>query len=404
MHKHTNTKTRALKNAHKDEGSHSSVPSAPEVAVTGTVGPNALTPDTCPNATSSSDVPTDLHTGLQNLTTPSFVSVTSETSVFPVSILRCNSYTTPCAATSQAPPVQTDEHSYGYVSDAVQAALQNIGYKPQYGSRVLLKPNLLAPSEDGLCCTHPQVVAAACDYVTAHGAAPVVGDSPAFGSAMRVAHNIGLDILLKKRGVELITLEHPRSITLPCGLTTSISRHALDTDAILNIPRLKAHSQFRITCGMKNLFGCVSGVRKALAHSKHGDRQNAFRNILIEIHDVLPPVTSLLDGIVVMDGTGPSGGDPFPLGVIAASSSTSALDTAAYMMVRTMPESIPLWNELRLRGAPAAFRRNLHFPQIRAEQIDGSAFRFPHALKPETFNPARLLRSAIKRFVMRYLQ
>lgn len=304
------------------------------------------------------------------------------------------------------PPValaRCPDYAPANVNTALSHILEAITYQPAYGSTVLLKPNLLAPSSDGLCCTHPEVITSACAFIKDHGAIPVVGDSPAFGSAVRVAKNIGLDVRLQQMNIPIITLEHPRIIHLQCGLKAGISRHALEADSILNLPKLKAHSQFRVTGGVKNLFGCVSGVRKALAHSKHGDRQNAFRSMLVEIQDVLPPVTALLDGIVGMDHKGPSGGDPFPLGILGASQSTVALDTAAYTIIGATPDRLPLWQELRHRGNPAAFAENLHFPLLAANAVDGTTFRFPEELKAESFHPVRLLRSAIKRFVMRYI-
>lgn len=283
------------------------------------------------------------------------------------------------------------------VDAAVCAALHAAGYAPAAGTRVLVKPNLLKAEPGGLCCTHPQVVRAACAYLLDCGCIVTVGDSPAFGSARSVARAIGLDNALAPLGVPIVTLDAAVTVRLPSGMDIGISRLALETNAVLSVPRVKAHSQMRLTCAVKNLFGCVAGVRKALAHTVHGDRGNAFRALLVEVAQALPPVAALADGITAMDRTGPSGGDAFALGMVAAASSPVAVDTAIYRMLGATPDDIPLWGELRQRNAAGAFDEHLVFPLLRPEDVDGTAFRLPQALTPETFHPLRLLRSALIR-------
>lgn len=287
------------------------------------------------------------------------------------------------------------------VDNAVRQVFESVGFAPAFGSRILVKPNLLKAEPGGLCCTHPEIVRAACAYLLDCGCRVTVGDSPAFGSAGRVAEGIGLAERLAPLDVPIITLDQPKPVRLPFGMTIGISRFALEADAILSVPRVKVHSQMRVTCAVKNLFGCVSGVRKALAHSTHGDKGRAFKALLVEVAGALPPTAALVDGIVAMDGTGPSGGDAFPLGVVAASQSPVAVDTAIYMLLGAAPDTIPLWNELRLRETFGAGPDQLVFPLLAPSAIDVPGFRLPPVLAPESFHPLRLMKSAVKRVWMR---
>ncbi len=283
-------------------------------------------------------------------------------------------------------------------ADALEAA----GWKPEFGCRLLIKPNLLRAQADGLCCTHPEVVRAAVIYAQACGARVTVGDSPAFGSAVRVADSIGLLEALKGLDAPVVTLDSPVSCILPSGIGIGIARLALESDVLLNLPRVKAHSQMRLTLAVKNLFGCVSGVNKAIAHTKHGDRGNRFESMIVELDEMLPPTAALVDGITCMHRTGPSGGDPYSLGLIGASTSCIALDTALYSVLQLQAEDLPLWAELQRRSALGAFAADLMFPLLKPEDFEAADFEIPHQLKPVSFRPATLLRSLARRIWHRY--
>lgn len=300
-------------------------------------------------------------------------------------------------------------HCADYTPELVQrqvdACLQAAGLRFGRGERVLLKPNLLKAAD--LACTHPQVVRAACVHVLEHGARPFVADSPAFGSGRRVARAIGLSQALQDLDVPVRNMTRPVRCKLPMGRSVGLSRDALEADAILNLPKLKAHCQMRITGAVKNLFGCVPGTRKAVLHTLHGDMQGApgaagfqaprFESLIIELAGLLPPTSSLLDGVTAMHVQGPSGGRPYPLKLLAASREAVALDTAVYTVLGATPEDVPLWREARRRNLAGAHVEELEFPLKRPEAFDAAGFELPAPLDPQTFHPLRLGVSAVKR-------
>ena len=79
------------------------------------------------------------------------------------------------------------------LEEAVGRLLEDAGCRPGRGAEVLVKPNLVAPSNTGLSCTTPAVGRAVCRYLADHGARVAVGDSPAFGTTRIVARASGLD-------------------------------------------------------------------------------------------------------------------------------------------------------------------------------------------------------------------
>jgi uncharacterized protein (DUF362 family) len=42
----------------------------------------------------------------------------------------------------------------------------------------------------------------------------------------------------------------------------ALAKDAINSDIIINLPKLKTHSQMLLTLGVKNLFGCVVGLSK----------------------------------------------------------------------------------------------------------------------------------------------
>ncbi len=305
--------------------------------------------------------------------------------LLPVALARCDTY--------DAIPLK-----------AVMAELwAAIAFQPVRGSSILVKPNLIAAKGGPLCCTQVEVVSAACELLLDLGVVVRVGDSPAFGSAQAVGRSIGLDQALARLNVPLVTLGRPKRLTLSFKAGIGVSRHALEADLLLSLPRLKAHGQLRLTSAVKNLFGCVTGIRKAFAHARFGGRGTRFEEMILDIMRALPPTVTVLDAITAMHVHGPIGGEPCHLGLLAASRSPVALDTAIYGILHTTPEVMPLWHEIQRQGLPGARPEELAFPLERPEAFDASGFVLPPQLSAMEFTPRRILRGMVRRIKARLM-
>ncbi len=271
----------------------------------------------------------------------------------------------------------------------------SLGLKP--GDRVLAKPNLVTARRGPLACSEPAQVRAACAWLLDQGYKVLVADSPAFGTAAGNARACGMAGALAPLGLKVRSLGRPEPLRLSFGADIGLSRDAREVDAILNLPRLKAHCQMRLTACAKNLFGCVSGMRKAVAHTRFGGREERFAAMLAEVMAALPPAPSLLDAVVAMSRTGPTGGDPVATGWMGACVSPVALDTAAQTAVHLTPEDLPLWAELQRRRWPGARMDDLAFPALSPEDIGPGDFRVPDSLDALRFDPLRLVKGAAGR-------
>jgi len=230
------------------------------------------------------------------------------------------------------PRVIVKNASYAYESlrPSIFEILDSTGGKRIDGSsRVVIKPNLLAPAPpEQAVLTHPLVVRAVVEYVLERGAKPQISDSPAVGSIERVLKTSGIKNALA--GLDVEYKEFKSSVTIDAGEPFNrleIAEDALDADVLINLPKLKTHSQMLLTLGVKNLFGCVVGLRKPEWHLRVGVDRERFAALLVHIYEALRPSLTILDGILAMEGQGPGkGGVPKQLGVLMGSDDALALD------------------------------------------------------------------------------
>lgn len=148
----------------------------------------------------------------------------------------------------------------------------------------------------------------------------VVGDSLSLGTAAIVALKIGLIDALRDLGVPLVEFEDPVVVRLSfAGGRAVLFRRSLENDLILNLPKLKVHRMLRVTVAVKNFFGCVIGIRKALLYVIYGGWGNRFESMLLDLQTFLPPSWSLMDAVTAMHVGGPVHGQPYNLGLLASS-------------------------------------------------------------------------------------
>ena len=272
------------------------------------------------------------------------------------------------------------------------------GFHLPAGSRVVLKPNLVSGrGHNGLACTHPEFVAAAAEWCLDNGAQVAIGDSPAFGRAPAVMRACGYAASLKGLPVELIHFATARQVRLACGERLTLAAEPLDCDVLINLPKLKAHSQTLISLAVKNYFGTVKGFGKALLHQKLGEDEQAFCRMLVDLLAVLPAGISFVDGVQAMHREGPMDGEMFPLAVMAGSINPVALDTAMLLLLGINPEQSMIWRETARQQLAGARPEELVFPLLQPRDVAANGFVLPSTLNPIPFRTMQVVRSLVKR-------
>ncbi|MFZ5950514.1 MAG: DUF362 domain-containing protein [Candidatus Rifleibacteriota bacterium] len=203
------------------------------------------------------------------------------------------------------------------------------------GQTVLVKPNMLScKTPDHAATTHPAVVEAVAAYFVKTGARVLIGDSPpaVFGRAEEYWSRTGFAEAAKNSGAELVCFETIAKQTIE--ISTNRQKHqahvvklAFDADLIVNLPKLKTHNLTRITGAVKNLFGLVPGLQKAVWH-KVFPKSLEFSNFIVDFARQMPAGITLLDAIEGMEGQGPAGGKRIFPGFLMASTCPVAIDRA----------------------------------------------------------------------------
>jgi uncharacterized protein (DUF362 family)/NAD-dependent dihydropyrimidine dehydrogenase PreA subunit len=242
---------------------------------------------------------------------------------------------------------------YSNSKEAIKEALNLIGGLEKIiipGSRVLLKPNVLSirPPEDAVT-THPAVVSAMCELVSESGGIPVIGDGsgivkPGSTTTAQAFKASGIEGVASDNGVELINFETSGfvEVEVPGARQFShlhISKAVLEADVIISLPKLKTHELTLYTGAVKNFFGTVPQKTRKQAHFLEDRR--LFGEAVVDIYSVVKPQLAVMDGVVGMEGNGPSSGTPISAGVIMASYDCVALDIVASELIGIDPLKVP---------------------------------------------------------------
>ncbi len=231
------------------------------------------------------------------------------------------------------------DYELAAIRAAVTTAVDGVGGMSAFvrsGQRVLIKPNLLsAKNPDRAITTHPSVLEVIIELVRAAGGVPTIGDSPggAIRGIERVWENTGMRDLSERTGVPLVSFEAAGSVSRQ-GVEHEymIARPVVDADVIINVPKLKTHMLTLYTGAIKNTFGAIPGFGKARLHNLAG-RPAPFSRFVVDVHALVAPALHIMDGVVAMEGDGPSGGKTRYVGAVMAGADAVAMDTVAAGML-----------------------------------------------------------------------
>ena len=274
------------------------------------------------------------------------------------------------------------------VFDALERAIglaggMNAFVKP--GERILLKPNLLSAREpERAVTTHPEVVRALVRLVRQAGATPVVGDSPggAIKGVDRVWEKTGMKKMAAEEAVELVNFETSggteKNVSHSSLKSVFIANAVLEADGIINIPKLKTHNITTFTGAIKNLYGCIPGLRKAEYH-KLAPYPDMFARLLAEIYLLLKSKIRLnvMDGIVGMEGSGPNMGDIRKLDMLIASADALALDSCITHLLGKKARTIDTLKFLAEKGAGTIDFQNIQISGDNPSEFSLAGFKFP---------------------------
>ena len=164
----------------------------------------------------------------------------------------------------------------------------------------------------------------------------------------------------------------------------------LRADFVISAAKMKTHKFAYYTGAAKNMFGVIPGLTKAKMHSKFPDK-NAFCEMLVDLCECISPDLSVIDGIVGMEGEGPSGGNPKFAGVIITSQNPYAADIAAMEVMGLSESKSHLHKNARERGLVDEI-------EFCGEDINKFRTDFEPAYKREPKTSLAIIPGAVQRF------
>lgn len=280
-----------------------------------------------------------------------------------------------------------------YDADQIEALLRrqltSLGISDMFeGRSVVIKPNLVMKKAPGSAAvTHPVLLEAMIRILSDSASEIVIAESPPglyTPQALRGFYTAcGIDKVADKYGARLNYDTSAESVSLPDARTShmfGLISPILEADAVVNLAKLKSHALTKYSGAVKNYFGCVPGVQKVECHARFPD-YNVFASMLDDLAAYIAaskPTFNVVDGILAMEGNGPTGGDPVSLGLVISGRNPFNVDCAAAKLIGW--DNIPMLDEAERRGYcrpdPIELRDGVA-PDFHAE-----SFRLPDSIEP----------------------
>lgn len=225
------------------------------------------------------------------------------------------------------------------IRKSISKALNLIGFKPKRNTveSLVIKANLCYYwKPDTGSTTDPRVVAGIIDcFRERFGPKIRIQVAEADASAMRTKHSflmLGYEDLARKKNVELLnlsedTMKNQEILVNGHKLTFAIPQSLLDCDLFVNVPKLKVMRATRISCALKNIFGCIGLPRKFKYHP-------VLNEAIVGINKILHTDLTIVDGLVVL------GRFPTRLGLLMASVDPFSIDWVASRIAGYNPGGI----------------------------------------------------------------
>ena len=228
------------------------------------------------------------------------------------------------------------ENRRNTVTKALEAIGGDVGESLRAKKRIVIKPNLVSPSNP-VCATHVDTVRATIDFLQKHTSAKMlIAEGSAFNTRS-CFKNYGYSAIAEEYDIELVDLNEDESVQAKVfdrnlrEVTITLARTMVEADYRVSLAIPKTHDCLIATLSLKNM---VVGSAQSDKNTLHADNVYSAMNLnMYEVVRRIPPSLAVIDGWVGMEGNGPVDGTPVPMGVALASTDFVAADTVgAYIM------------------------------------------------------------------------
>jgi uncharacterized protein (DUF362 family)/NAD-dependent dihydropyrimidine dehydrogenase PreA subunit len=250
-------------------------------------------------------------------------------------------------------------YEYKAVKKSLGSCLKELGGIGKFVKKddtVLIKPNLLMPANhQRAITTHPIIIKALLGELKKIGCRVIIADSSSGDytqECMEKAYKECGYFGFKELNTDFSAKEYynKNGFIKKYDLISPFFK----ADKIINVCKVKTHMFTAMTCAVKNLFGLIAGKNKAYFHSRFRTADD-FCRMLIDIAQIAKPCISIADGVIGMEGEGPSGGRAKKLGIIAAGTDCFEMDYNLSKIIGINYKKIP---HLRIAKEMGLFKEN----------------------------------------------
>ena len=224
------------------------------------------------------------------------------------------------------------------------------------GMTVGLKANLVSfMKPEAAATTHPALLCAMTELLTERGAKVIVGDSPGGLFSPAYVKNVyratGM-YEVERAGAALNMNFEQKAGTFPGAAVAKTFQYTSwldDCDVLIDFCKLKSHGMMGMSAAAKNMFGAIPGTMKPEYHYRFPDPRD-FARMIVDLDEYFRPALSIVDGVIGMDGNGPTAGKPKPMGLIMASPSPHEADLACARIIGLRRQDVPTLEAAYERG------------------------------------------------------
>ena len=255
------------------------------------------------------------------------------------------------------------------IHEAVRSAVDLVGgLAPRIsrGDKVLIKPNFIReePSHVGTT-TNIEVIKATVALVRECGAVPTVAeasgnqyDTEHIYSTLGLREALGDVTVMDLDQDEIVTVRNDKALALK---EVGVARTVLEADLIIGLPLLKTHMTTSTTIGMKNMMGVLPQREKWKMH------MSGLHQALVDLNRIARPGFVIVDGVVGMEGFGPTIGTPVEMNLVLAGEDVVAVDTVGSYVMGFRPQEV---KHLELAGEQGLGIHDLNEIEILGEELE----------------------------------
>jgi len=228
------------------------------------------------------------------------------------------------------------------LQDALKKAIHLIGgFDLKDGEKIVIKPNLsdLIDSNEGVT-TSPELMAELIGFIREKSKTEIaiVESNHWVATADEEFNRLGYREITKKHGDKLINLSNDKKIKVKLEgyhlKYLNVPEILLNCDKLISVAKLKTHATQKISCILKNQFGLITERYKSEHHPY-------MSQVLTDLNSFYTPDLCIIDGLVALEGAGPSSGKPVKTGIIICGKNAVAVDSAAAKIMGFDPYEIP---------------------------------------------------------------